>query len=83
MHFGWDRSNCMTLEAIGDIFDVTRTMINSIESTAFRKIRQSLWGRNKAKQLFRYEVCNDKVSSIPGIIEKMNFAERYLCDEVI
>jgi hypothetical protein len=83
MHYGWNNSKSITFQEMGDIFGVTRSMINSIESTAFRKIRQSLWGRNKAKQLFRYELCNGKVSSIPGIIEKMNFAERYLCDEVI
>lgn len=64
MHYGWDKTKSMTLREIGTIFGVTWSRINSIEHTAFLKIRHSTWGRNKNK---------NKISST----ERISFAERY------
>ena len=77
MHYGFDGTRCMTLQEIGDIFNVTGSMINSIENAALRKLRKSPWGRNKAIEIHGQRIENSR-SRISDSIENINFAERYL-----
>lgn len=77
LHYGWDNNRCMPLHEIGDIFKVSAERVRQQESQAMRKIRCSPWGRSKAIELYgqkkRYSI-----HSINGVIETINFAERYL-----
>jgi len=50
MHYGWNGTKRMTLQEIGDIFNVTRSSIDNCESIARGKIRRSPWGVNKFKE---------------------------------
>lgn len=79
---GWDNYKCMTCSQIGEIYNVTRSKINNIEHTALGKIRRSSWGAAKAKELY-IQKRRQSVHSIPGTIESMSFADRYLYDEMV
>lgn len=79
LHYGWDSNKCMTLEEIGDIFQVSGERIRQLKTASFRKIRNSPWGMVKAREVF-IEKKRKLFYSIPGTIENMNFAERYLKD---
>lgn len=82
LHYSWDTGKEMTLKEIGDIFNETMTVVRLEEIKAFEKIRDTKWGKLKAKELFHErKLCYEW--SITGTIEKINFAEKYLLDEVI
>lgn len=81
LYYGWD-NKCMTYEDIGDLFAVTKERIRRIEDKSLRKLRYSKWGRLKFKEIYA-EKKKRTMYSIPGTIESISFAERYLCDEVI
>lgn len=80
-HYGWD-SKTMTLAEIGDMFNINGERIRQIESKAIRNIRRSTWGRSKAIELFRLKK-KEAAYSIPGTMNSISFAEKYLCDEVM
>lgn len=82
LHYGWDNNKCMSLMEIGKLYNVTGTAVNNIENRAFRNIRKSPWGIEKAKEIYRYK-SSKSIYSIPGTVESINFAERYLCDKVM
>ncbi|MFL0198126.1 sigma-70 family RNA polymerase sigma factor [Clostridium sp. WILCCON 0269] len=77
LRYGWDNCKCMTCGQIGEVYNVTRSMINNIEHTALGKIRRSPWGAAKAKEVY-IQKRRQSVHSIPGTIERMSFAARYL-----
>lgn len=77
LHYGWDNNKCMTLNDIAQIFSISGERVRQQKSQAMRKIRRTMWGRLKAKEL--YEQMKNKSSySVSDLIESMNFAERYL-----
>jgi RNA polymerase primary sigma factor/RNA polymerase sporulation-specific sigma factor len=78
LHYGWDNSKCMTLEEIGEIFNITGQQIRQSEVRAMRKIRQTPWGRKKSIELFKEKLLRSEYNSSPGVIDKINFASRYL-----
>lgn len=51
LRYGWDNNCCMTLEEVGCLFDVTGIRARQIQNKAMRKIRRTLWGKNKAKEI--------------------------------
>ncbi|WP_039657578.1 sigma-70 family RNA polymerase sigma factor [Clostridium tyrobutyricum] len=75
--YGWNNYKCMSCGQIGEIYNVTGSRINNIEHTALGKIRRSPWGAEKAKELY-IQKRRQSVHSIPGTIESMSFAARYL-----
>lgn len=77
LHFGWDNNKPMSLEEIGEIFKVTRERIRQLKDRSFRRLRYSKWGRLKAVEIYKYKK-NQTMYSIPGTIESISFAERYL-----
>jgi RNA polymerase primary sigma factor/RNA polymerase sporulation-specific sigma factor len=77
LHYGWDSGKCMTLQDIGELYDVTRSRIQNIEIVALRKLRQSKWGRIKAEEYY-IQKRKQYSRSIPGTVESISFAQRYL-----
>ena len=82
LRYGFDNNKRMTFEELGEVYNVSRTMINNIENTALRKIRQAPWGVTKAKE-FYIQKRKQSIYSISGVVESMSFAHRYLYDEVV
>lgn len=80
--YGWDNGRDMSQIEVGDIYGISRQAIQQIESKAFMKMRNTTWGRLKAKELFHYKELRNGWS-IPGTIERINFAGKYLLDEVV
>jgi RNA polymerase primary sigma factor len=76
LHFGWDTSS-MSLRDIGEIFNISGQRVMQLETIALRKVRQSKWARLKAKELY-INKRKDSIYSIPGTVESISFAERYL-----
>lgn len=82
LYYGWDNNKCLTYEEIGGLFAVTKERVRQIEDKSLRKLRYSKWGRLKFKEIYT-EKKKQTMYSIPGTVESISFAERYLCDEVI
>lgn len=81
MHYGWNGSKSMTFHEIGDIFGVTRSMIQQYERIALGKINRSPWGAIKIKEIYNQKVYRGNCSVL-GAIEKIDFASKYLCNGV-
>lgn len=78
LRYGWDNIKPMSLRETGEIFNISGARVRQVESKARRKLRNSPWGRNKAKELYVYKQ-NESIYSINKVMKSMNFAERYLC----
>ena len=77
LRYGWDDTKDMSNLEVAELYEVSRQRIQQIESKALTKMRNTTWGRLKAKELFHdMEICNGW--STPGTIERINFAEKYL-----
>lgn len=81
-HYGWDDEICMTLDEIGEIYKITGERVRQLEEKALRKIRSTVWGRLKAQELYGQKKTR-AAYSIPGTVESISFAQRYLVDEVL
>lgn len=77
LHYGWDNNKCISLAEIGEIFEINGERARQIENMALRKIRQSKWARLKAKEIYGQKK-KETLYSIPGTVESISFAERYL-----
>ncbi|NFH34351.1 sigma-70 family RNA polymerase sigma factor [Clostridium sporogenes] len=53
LHYGWDNSQPMTLQEIGEVFNVASSRITKIKSKAIRKIRSSPWGRKRINEKYK------------------------------
>ncbi|HDK7140056.1 TPA: sigma-70 family RNA polymerase sigma factor [Clostridium botulinum] len=53
LHYGWDNSQPMTLQEIGEVFNVASSGITKIKSKAIRKIRSSPWGRKRINEKYK------------------------------
>lgn len=51
LHYGWDCKAC-TLEYIGDLYGVTRSRVQQIESRALNNIRRTKWARAEAEKYY-------------------------------
>lgn len=76
LHYGWDKSR-MTLQEVAELFGISLERARQIKDQGFKKIRQSSWGRAKAREVF-IQRRRKLLYSIPGTIENISFAERYL-----
>jgi RNA polymerase primary sigma factor len=75
--YSWDHNKDMNYEEIGSLFNVTGSMVRNNERTALGKIRRSPWGAEKAKEVY-INKRRGSIHSIPGTVESISFAERYL-----
>lgn len=82
LNYGWDNNKCMTLNEIGEMLGVSGERARQLKSQALRKIRSSPWGREKIMKFYADErlIYED---SIPGTVESISFAQRYLYNEVV
>lgn len=74
---GWDNNKCMTLEEIGEIFNILRGRVRQIENKSLRKIRQSSWARAKAKEYYSSKFSNENCK-IDEKIKALDFKQKYL-----
>lgn len=51
--YGWDFKP-MTLDEVGEVFNITGSRVREKESKALRKLRTSIWGRMNAKEFYNY-----------------------------
>ncbi|WP_138206370.1 sigma-70 family RNA polymerase sigma factor [Haloimpatiens lingqiaonensis] len=80
LHYGWDNNKNMTFNEIGEVFDITGQRVRTIEAGALRKLRNSPWGKEKAKKI--YVDKKEDIYSINDFINVEQFKNKYL-DEVI
>lgn len=77
LHYGWYDNKCMALEELGAIYNINKSIVNSIKNKAIRKIRGSKWGRIKIKEKYGQM----KISSFDSInrsLEALDFTYKYL-----
>lgn len=73
LRHGWN-SNPMTLNEIGEVFNITGNKARLIERTALRKLRGSKWARENKKEL-------EELGYIKGYyLDLFNSWERLYCD---
>ena len=73
LRYGWN-SNPMTLNEIGEVFNITGNKARLIERTALRKLRGSKWARENKKEL-------EELGYIKGYyLDLFNSWERLYCD---
>ncbi|WP_027625749.1 sigma-70 family RNA polymerase sigma factor [Clostridium lundense] len=77
LRYGWNGNKSMTLYEVGQVFGTTLEKVRYTENTALRKIRRSPWGAIKAKEIYTRKIEEAKYS-IDKVIDKINFADRYL-----
>lgn len=82
LHYGWDKVNYITLQEIGELFNITKEGTRRLENQACTNLRHSKWARNKAKELYGQKK-KEAVYSIPDIVDNIGFTEWYLWNEVI
>lgn len=82
LRYGWNNVKPMKLREIGEVFNVSRERVRQSESHARRKIRNSPWGRDKAKEIYSNKIIESRYR-INKSIETINFAQKYLFEEVI
>lgn len=63
MRFGWN-SKPMTMNEIGDIFNISNTRVRDIEIAGLRKLRNSPWAIRKAKEFAELGYINKFYLSI-------------------
>lgn len=82
LHYGWDNNSCMALNEIAEMLNVSAERARQLKSKALRQIRSSPGGRELAKRLYTEEKAFYE-DSIPGTVESISFAQRYLYNEVV
>ncbi|WP_055665425.1 sigma factor-like helix-turn-helix DNA-binding protein [Desnuesiella massiliensis] len=75
LRYGWDNNSCMTLEEVGCLFNITGTRARQIQNKAMRKIRRTLWGKNKAKEILLEKQLTFKINKVA---DNILFIDRYL-----
>ncbi|MEQ8154994.1 MAG: sigma-70 family RNA polymerase sigma factor [Clostridiaceae bacterium] len=78
LHYGFDMEP-MTLQEIGDLFEIDRKTAYSQEVTALGKLRHSKWGKKKRMELYKDKVSKS-IYSIQGTVEKISFVQRYFSE---
>lgn len=53
LRYGWNFKP-MTLDEVGEVFNITGSRVRQKESMALRKLRTSIWGRINAKEFYKY-----------------------------
>ncbi|MDU4724843.1 sigma-70 family RNA polymerase sigma factor [Clostridium sp.] len=83
LHYGWDFKAC-SLECIGNLYGVTRSRVQQIESIAIRKIRKTKWARVEAEKYYSLKLSYRNVERKIDIDydaiyprRKINFIEKY------
>lgn len=77
LNYGWDNEP-MTLKEIGELFNVTGSMARQIKAKAMRKLRNSKWGRGKAREIYVKKVYDAKYD-INANLEFMDWKDKYIC----
>lgn len=80
LHYGWDNKD-MTFNEIGEVFDVTGQRVRTIEANALRKLRNSPWGEEKAKELYINK--KENIYSIDDFVNVEQFKNKYLDNEYL
>ncbi|EES90782.1 MULTISPECIES: sigma-70 family RNA polymerase sigma factor [Clostridium] len=78
LRHGWDSNNIMALSDIGELLNINVGRVRTIEDRAYRKLRRTKWGANKAKEFYVMK-REESVCSIDKTIDTMSFADKYLC----
>lgn len=76
LRYGLDGDD-LTLEDIARLFGRSKEGIRKTEQFALKKLRKSPWGVNKAKEEFREKYITSEVVSINGVINKLDFIDKY------
>lgn len=77
LRHGWDNNKCMNCAEIGELFSVTRPHINNIEKRAYRKLRCTYWGIEKAKEVRTYRRKSRRYTYL-SIEDEISFEQKYL-----
>ncbi|SHF15208.1 sigma-70 family RNA polymerase sigma factor [Clostridium fallax] len=75
---GWDSNNTMSLSEVAELFNINIGRVRTIEDRAYRKLRRTKWGENKAKEFYARKRI-ESIYSIDKTIDSINFADKYLC----
>ena len=73
LRFGLDGSKPLTLEEVGDRFDVTRERIRQIQSLAIRRMRELLTDKNKQRtkeELHKERIAQKKMEVLQEFIQE-------------
>lgn len=81
LHYGWN-TECMTFEEIGGLFRISKERTRQLSEKALRKLRYSKWGRLKGLEIYGQKK-HSFMYSIPGTVESISFAQKYLCDNKV
>ncbi|EPY2302232.1 RNA polymerase sigma factor-like protein [Clostridium sporogenes] len=81
LRYGWDNNHFMTFNDISELFNLTGERVRQIESGALRKMRNSPWGKEKAKEL--YTDKEENVYSINDFINVEQFKNKYLDNDYL
>lgn len=76
LRYGWTNNKTMTLEEVGEIFNIRGSAARGIEHQAFRKIRNTPWGQTKLKEHY-HEKYQMKLT-IENSIEAIDYQDRYI-----
>lgn len=51
LHYGWDTNKTMTYNEVGELLNITGERVRQIKARALRRMRNTTWGVNKAKEI--------------------------------
>lgn len=73
---GWNDNKPMTLEAIGEIFSFTRERTRQIETRSYRKMRKTLWGEKKRKEIIQEEFRLAEARKNDSFLDNLRYTEK-------
>lgn len=79
LKYGWNGNIGMTDNEVGELFTLTKHQVSDIRNRALRKIRQTPWGARMARELYG-EKFNRSYNNIDNLIDRMDFARKYMMD---
>lgn len=85
LYYGWDSNKRFTYSEIGEIFNVSRNRAMQIEFSALRQLRQSEWGKDRAKEYINSKLEEIKESSRynqDSVINELNIIDKYFSEVI-
>lgn len=80
LRYGWNGAKMMKYEDIADVLNVSRSRVNSIENTAIRKLRHSVWGIGKYKELYDKEISLERRYTYGSVEDRISFEKNIFRD---
>lgn len=77
LHFGWNNNECMEIQDISVLFNITGNETTSIKNKALRKMRQAPIIRERAEKYFQERFYN-RNCNINEKLSSMDFQQKYM-----